>query len=374
MDARNSSVQDSRFSPRGPAAIWGVRAVIAVLILVAVVYTAHKVSYSLSHESTDDAFVEGVVVPISSEVKGKVMKVLVTDNQIVKAGDTLLEIAPDDYTNMVQARQEATARLTAEQQETHALIKVKTMSLSRARAELEAAQTDAALAEKELKRSTDLRNKEVISQSQYDQAESRSRAMAARRNSATASVAEIEAAIEALNAQITTQNYKIKESGTALNLARIDLKRTVITAPVDGRIAKKNVEEGKYVQPGLPLLSIVDDRALWVVANFKETQIAHMKPGQDVEITVDAYPGATFAGHVDSFQPGTGAVFSLLPPQNATGNFVKVVQRVPVKILIDSKPDPAHPLWPGLSVYPSVAIQGEAKQQRVAGDAHGEVR
>jgi membrane fusion protein (multidrug efflux system) len=374
MEARNSSEQDSRFSRRGPAATWGVRAVIAVLIVVAAVYTAHKVSYSLSHESTDDAFVQGVVVPISSEVKGKVMKVLITDNQIVKAGDTLLEIAPDDYTNMVQARQEATARLTAEQQETHALIKVKIMSLSRARAELEAAQTNAALAEKELKRSTELRNKEVISQSQYDQAESRCKAMTARRNSATASVAEIEAAIEALNAQLTTQNYKIKESGTALNLARIDLKRTVITAPVDGRVAKKNVEEGKYVQPGLPLLSIVDDHALWVVANFKETQIAHMKPGQDVEITVDAYPGAAFAGHVDSFQPGTGAVFSLLPPQNATGNFVKVVQRVPVKILIDSKPDPAHPLWPGLSVYPSVAIKGEAKQQRVAGDAHGEVR
>ncbi len=374
MEARNSSEQDSRFNRRGPAATWGIRAVIAVLVLAGGVYTAHKVSYSLSHESTDDAFVDGVVVPISSEVKGRVMKVLVTDNQIVKAGDTLLEIAPDDYTNMVQARQDATARLTAEQQETHALIKVKTMSLARARAELEAAQTDAALAEKELKRSTELRNKEVISQSQYDQAESRCRAMAARRNSATASVAEIEAAIEALKAQLTTQNYRIKESGTALDLARIDLKRTVITAPVDGRVAKKNVEEGKYVQPGLPLLSIVDDRALWVVANFKETQIAHMRPGQDVEITVDAYPGATFAGHVDSFQPGTGAVFSLLPPQNATGNFVKVVQRVPVKILIDSKPDPAHPFWPGLSVDPSVAIQGEAKQQRVAGDAHGEVR
>jgi len=374
MEARNSSEQGSRFSSRGPAATWGARAVIAVLVLAGAVFAVHKVSYSLSHESTDDAFVEGVVIPISSEVKGRVMKVLVADNQIVKAGDTLLEIAPADYTNMVQARQDATARLTAEQQETHALVKVKTMSLSRARAELEAAQTDAALAEKELKRSTELRNKEVISQSQYDQAESRSRAMTARKNSAIASVAEIEAAIEALNAQHTTQNYKIKESGTALNLARIDLERTVITAPVDGRVAKKNVEEGKYVQPGQPLLAIVDDRALWVVANFKETQIAHMKPGQNVEITVDAYPGAVFAGHVDSFQPGTGAVFSLLPPQNATGNFVKVVQRVPVKILIDSKSDPAHPLWPGLSAYPSVAIKGKAEQQRVAGDAHGEIR
>jgi len=252
------------------------------------------------------------------------------------------------------------SRISAEQQETHALIKVRTMALARTRADLDGIETSAALAEKDLKRATELRKKEVISQSQYDQAESKAKDTLARKASAVAAVAEIEAAIEALQAQVTTQKFKIREAGTALSLARLDLGRTIITAPVAGRVAKKNVDEGKYVQPGQPLLAIVDDNSLWVVANFKETQLAHMKPGQPVDITVDAYPGVTFTGHVDSFQPGTGAVFSLLPPQNATGNFVKVVQRVPVKIVIDSKPDPAHPLRPGLSAYPSVAIKEQS--------------
>jgi membrane fusion protein (multidrug efflux system) len=352
---------------------WGIRAAIIVCVIAGLAHGTKKISYGLAHEGTDDAFVEGVIVLISSEVKGRVTKVLVSDNQVVQPGDALVEIFPADYGNLVQARQDALSRMRAEYQEIQASIKMKTMTLARVRADLDAAETSAVLAEKDLKRSDGLRKKEVISQSQYDQAESKWRAMKAHRDSAGASVAEIEAAIEALNAQLLTHTYKQKEAGTALNLARLDLDRTTITAPVGGRVAKKNVDEGKYVQQGQPLLSIVDDGSLWVVANFKETQIAHMRQGQPVDITVDAYPGVTFAGHVDSFQPGTGSVFSLLPPQNATGNFVKVVQRVPVKILIDSKPDPAHPLRPGLSVYPSVAIKGGLKQDHVvAGVEHVE--
>ena len=353
---------------------WGIRACIALCLIAGLAYGTKKTTYSLAHESTDDAFIEGTVVPISSEVKGKVTKVLVRDNQLVKAGEPLVEIAAEDYTALVQARRDSFSRITAEQQETHALIKVRTMALARARADLDGVETSAALAEKDLKRSFELRSKEVISQSQYDQAEARFKDATARKASANASVSEIEAAIEALRAQVLTQKFKIREAGTALNLARLDLGKTTITAPADGRIAKKNVDEGKYVQPGQPLLSIVDDGSLWVVANFKETQIAHMQQGQFVDITVDAYPGVSFAGHVDSFQPGTGAVFSLLPPQNATGNFVKVVQRVPVKIVIDSGFDLAHPLRPGLSVYPSVAIKETPKTARVAGTGHGEIR
>jgi len=343
---------------------WSIRALVVICAIAAVAYGIKKVSYALAHESTDDAFVEGTVVPISSEVKGKVTKVLVADNQLVQAGEPLVEIAADDYAALVQARRDAVSRLTAEQQETRAMVKVKTMALARAKADLDAAESGAALAEKDLKRAAELRKKEVISQSQFDQAELRQKDTAARRASAIASVAETEAAIEALNAQVATQAFKIKEAGTALSLARMDLGRTTITAPAAGRVAKKNVDEGKYVQPGQPLLSIVDDSGLWIVANFKETQIGHMKPGQPVDFTVDAYSGVSFYGHVDSMQPGTGAVFSLLPPQNASGNFVKVVQRVPVKILIDSAPDPAHPLRPGLSVYPSVAIKEKPVQEK----------
>ncbi len=374
MFMQGSSDQESLSSRRTFVRLWGIRAALALCLIAGLAYTVPKVTYSMGHESTDDAFIEGTVVPISSEVKGRVTKVLVTDNQLVKAGEPLVEIAADDYNSLVQARQDSVARMTAEQQETYAQIKVKTMALARARAELDAAETSVALAEKDLKRSTELRKKEVISQSQYDHAEARFKDTAARKVSAGAAVSETEAAIEALNAQITTQKFKIREAGTALNMARRDLGRTTITAPIDGRIAKKSVDEGKYVQPGQPLLAIVDDSALWVVANFKETQIARMRPGQSVDITVDAYPGVTFAGHVDSFQPGTGAVFSLLPPQNATGNFVKVVQRVPVKIVLDTKSDPAHPLRPGLSVYPSVAIKETSRGAHTAGVRHDEVR
>ncbi len=373
MESKQGSEQKTFFN-RSSRRTWTVRTVAVILVAAAVLMTAKKAVYSLAHESTDDAFIDGIIVPVSGEVKGKVTRVFVADNQVVKAGDALLEIAPDDYANLVEARQDASLRLKAEQEETRAAIKTKNMALARVRAELEAAQADATLAEKDLRRSTELRSKEVISQSQFDQAESRSKAMAARRASAQAAVAEIEAAIDALNAQLKTQSYKIKEAGAALDLARLDLKRTVIAAPIDGRIAKKNVDEGKYVQPGQPLLAVVDDRNLWVQANFKETQIAHMKPGQPVDITVDAYPGIQLAGHVESFQPGTGAVFSLLPPQNATGNFVKVVQRVPVKIVIDSKPDGRYPLWPGLSVSPSVAVKGGPREDRMAGNGNVEIR
>lgn len=355
MESRIAIENESATSYQIWTKTWGIRATVVVVLAICAVYAFHKISYALSHESTDDAFVEGVVVPISSEVKGQVTRVLVADNQYVKKGDVLLEVFQEDFSRVVQTKEDSLGRLAAEKEELRASIKVKTMTLARAKADVDTAETDAALAEKDLKRATDLRKEEVISQSQFDQAESRAKSMASRREAARASMAETEAAIEALNAQLSTQTYRIKEADASAGLAKLDLSRTVVTAPISGRVAKKNVDTGKYIQQGQPLLAIVDDSDLWIVANYKETQIAHMKPGQAVDIAVDAYPGVTFKGHVDSFQPGTGAAFSLLPPQNATGNFVKVVQRVPVKILIDSKPDPAYPLRPGLSVYPSVA-------------------
>jgi membrane fusion protein (multidrug efflux system) len=177
----------------------------------------------------------------------------------------------------------------------------------------------------------------------------------ARRQAAAAAVDEAEAGLKALKAKSTTQSFRIKEAQSAKNLAERDLSRTMVTAPISGRIAMKNVNPGKYVMPGQSLLAIVKDD-IWIIANFKETQITKMTVGQPVEIKVDAYPSVKFSGHIDSLQPGTGSVFSLLPPENATGNFVKVVQRVPVKIIIDSKFDPQHPLWPGLSVVPIVDV------------------
>ncbi|HYA87262.1 MAG TPA: HlyD family secretion protein [Nitrospirota bacterium] len=363
MNMEEGITTENESAPRYQAwaKTWGIRAAVVFALAICALYAFHKISYAMAHESTDDAFIDGIVVPISSEVKGQVTKVMVADNQYVKQGDALLELFQEDFSRVVQTKESSLARLISEKQELQATIKAKEMGLARVRADMDAANSDTILADKDFQRAMELRKKEVISQSQYDQAEARFKSSSARNEAARAAVAETEASIEALNAQLTTQTFKIKEAEASAGLAKLDLRRTIVTAPISGRIAKKNVDVGKYIQQGQPLFSIVDESNLWIVANYKETQISHMKPGQAVDIIIDAYPGVTFKGHVDSFQPGTGAVFSLLPPQNATGNFVKVVQRVPVKILIDSKPDPFCPLWPGLSVYPSIDVSDKVR-------------
>ncbi|HUJ68236.1 MAG TPA: HlyD family secretion protein [Syntrophorhabdales bacterium] len=335
---------------------WAFRILVIVVIAGGAVYGAVWVAYSLSHESTDNAYVDGVIVPVSPEVRGRVVNVYVTDNQFVEAGSRLLEIQPVDYEESVKERGQAVSTLTAEEAELQVSLAQRKKALAEAEANLHAAAAEESLAEKEMKRYARLVKEDAVSQSRYDSVESHWSVTQARREAAAAAVAEAEGSVEAMRAKLNTQAFKIKEAQTSQNLARLNLQRTVILAPIAGRIAKKSVDPGKYVQPGQALLAIVQQDT-WVVANFKETQIGKMAVGQPVEVTVDAYPKKVFKGHIDSVQPGTGAVFSLLPPENATGNFVKVVQRVPVKIVMDSPFDPAHPLWPGLSVVPEVDVR-----------------
>jgi membrane fusion protein (multidrug efflux system) len=284
-----------------------------------------------------------------------VVAIYFDDNQYVTAGARLIEIFPEDYSHTLSEKKGAVSRLTAEDRELHASIVARKKALIQAQANLEAARAEENMANKEFKRYDKLFKEEAVSANQYDQVESRSQVAHARREAAAAAVAEAEASVEAVQARLATQEFRIKEADASQSLAQLELKRTMVVAPMSGRIARKNVDPGKYVQPGQPLLSIVR-KDTWVIANFKETQIEKMTVGQPVEIEADAYPGVTFKGHIDSLQPGTGAVFSLLPPENATGNFVKVVQRLPVKIVLDSPFDPAHPLWPGLSVIPTVDV------------------
>lgn len=335
------------------------RGIVAAVVLAGIVYSALIFIHSLNHESTDNAFVAGTIVPIAPEVRGRVVKVLVDDNAPVAAGQPLIEICRDDYVNILQEKVDAVSRAKAEEQELTASIDQMQKSLVQARAALNAARVEEELAKKELIRYRALQSREAVSQSQYDYIESNWKVACARSKAASASVAEAEAAVNALKAKLKTQEYKIREAETGRKMAKLDLDRTVITAPCEGRIAMKNVDPGKYVQPGQSLLSIVKPE-IWVIANFKETQIKKMSVGQPVELKVDAYPGVVFKGHINSLQPGTGSVFTLLPPDNASGNFVKVVQRIPVKISIDSPFDPAHPLWPGLSVKPIVDVGSKA--------------
>jgi membrane fusion protein (multidrug efflux system) len=333
----------------------GFRIVVVTVIVAAVIYGIVYFIHSLSHERTDDAYVAGTVVPIAAEVKGKVINVYIDDNQYVDAGKPLLEIYQQDYLDLAKEKKDTISRLISEENEHAATIEEKEKTLTKARDNLDVALSEEDLAQKEMQRYESLLKKDAVSQNQYDQMKSRWQVTVARRKAAAAAIDEAEAAIKAIKAKYATQSFKIKEAQATKNLAERDLTRTVVIAPISGRIGMKNVDPGKYVMPGQTLLSIVKED-IWVIANFKETQITKMAVGQPVEIKVDAYPSIKFSGHVDSLQPGTGSVFSLLPPENATGNFVKVVQRVPVKIVIDFKFDPKHPLWPGLSVVPIVDV------------------
>jgi membrane fusion protein (multidrug efflux system) len=334
---------------------WGFRIIVVILIVAAVTYGIVYFIRSLSQESTDDAYVAGTVVPIAAEVKGRVTSVYIDDNQYVDAGKPLLEIYQQDYLDLAKEKKDSIFRLTSEKNEHAATIAEKEKTLAKARANLDVALSEEDLAQKELQRYDSLLEKEAVSQNQYDQRKSRWQVTIARRQAAAAAIDEAEAALKAVQAKFATQSFKIKEAESSKNLAERDLTRTVVIAPISGRIAMKNIDPGKYVMPGQTLLSLVKEN-IWIIANFKETQITKMTVGQPVEIKVDAYPAVKFSGHVDSLQPGTGSVFSLLPPENATGSFVKVVQRVPVKIIIDSQFDPQHPLWPGLSVVPTVDV------------------
>jgi membrane fusion protein (multidrug efflux system) len=338
---------------------WLLRGLVIIFVVAGGAWGAAVFVRSLSRETTDDAYVSGTIVPVSAEIKGRVVKVHIRDNQYVAAGTPIIEILPDDYVDVFSERKESKAVLEAQDREMRASVEEKRKEHVQAQANLDAARAEEALADKDMKRYADLLKQGAVSQSQFDTILARFNVTKARTEASGAAVAAAGAATEALEARQKTQEIKIKEAQTHLNMAQLDVTRTVVTAPDSGWIAMKNVDPGKYVQPGQPLLSIVEKNT-WVIANFKETQIKKMTVGQSVRIKADAYPAVVFSGHVDSIQPGTGAVFSLLPPENATGNFVKVVQRVPVKIVIDSPFDAAHPLLPGLSVYPEVDVSRPA--------------
>jgi membrane fusion protein, multidrug efflux system len=327
---------------------------VLAVILVLAAYFGPKAVYSFTHESTDNAQIVGKIVPVSAEVDGKVAKVAVDDNQRVKEGQVLVEIEDKRYGLEANEKEAALERTISEKQEILLSIEEKSRALDRATADLEVARAEEELALKDKLRYRSLIQNNAVPRRVFDQAETRWNVAVSRTKSAVAAVSEGRAAVQNLGKTLSVQENKIKEARAALALAQLRLTKTVVRAPVAGRIAGKNTDAGKYVRAGQALLAIVTEKDVWVVANYKETQIEDIEIGNPVDIEVDAYPGRLFKGHVDSFQQGTGAVFSLLPPENATGNFIKVVQRVPVKIVLDDPPDPDHPLMPGMSVTPHV--------------------
>jgi membrane fusion protein (multidrug efflux system) len=312
-------------------------------------------------ESTDDAFTDGRAVMIAPQVAGNVVTLAIDDNQFVHRGDLLVEIDPRPYR---AARDQAAGQLKlAEAQLEAAKLQLSIAEVTyparkqSAEAALYAARAQEAKAEADLRRQRALppgaTTRELVDQATAAAAQAEAAVRQAEAQLAEADL--VQQNIDAARAQVKQLEGQVAAARAALEQAEINLGFTRVVAPQDGFVTKRNVELGNYVQPGQQILSLVAPE-VWVTANFKETQLDRMRPGQKVRIHVDAYPHLQLIGHVDSIQKGSGSKFTAFPPENATGNFVKIVQRVPVKIVIDQGLDPKLPLPLGISVEPTVDL------------------
>jgi membrane fusion protein (multidrug efflux system) len=379
-----------------------------ILVLVLVVGVASVLLYRhfAAWESTDDAEIDGYIYPVSSRVSGYVTRVTVDDNQYVEAGTVLVQLDPEDFrvavanSNAALANDQASAAASAtavpltsvntssQLSSARADIANATAGLAAAQRQFEGAQAAVLQAEaNDLKAQDDVNRfqplaaKDEIPQQQYTQAVDSEKATAAAVQASQADAARAEQAVAQARArlaeseaqlqyaetrpqQISVQNSRARaadaetqRASAVLHQAELNLQYTTIVAPVSGVVGQRSVQPGQNVSPGQQLMTIVplDSQNIWVTADFKETQLKYMRPGQPVRISVDTYD-RTYDGHVLNIAGASGARFSLLPPENATGNYVKVVQRIPVKIVFDKGQDPAHPLRPGMSVEPHVKL------------------
>lgn len=346
-----------------PAFIWLGALAIAALLYFGINYFVA----SLTSESTDDAFIAGHIVSIAPRISGQVSAVHVVDNEFVHSNQLLVEIDPADYQATLEQKEAASDSARSNLKAAIAgynLMKVKvTTAQADARetqADVDAAAATAARARADFDRAQRLIKENTISHAEYDQykataAESQADLNSAKDKAAAdeSKVNEAQAQLDAAKAEADAMLGQLNESKTQVDSARLNVSYTKIFAPCDGLVTRKQVETGDYLQTGQTIFSLVP-KDVWVTANFKESQLKDMAPGQKVLVDIDALGGRTFTAHVDSVQAGSGAVFSLLPPENAVGNYVKVVQRVPVKIVFDQPLPADKTIGPGLSVVPTV--------------------
>ena len=307
------------------------------------------------HESTDDAFIDGHVSQVASQIGGRVQALLVRDNQLVAAGQTLVTIDPRDMQVRVDQSIAQRAQAVAQLAQARATLDIRRADLGQAEANVKVAEADLFQAERDLARYRAI-NPRAVTRQLIDNADAAERSTKAKLDANRQAVAGMKAQIEAAAASVSAAQASVATADADLANARLQLSYTRIVAPTAGLVTKRTVELGNYIAPGQALLAIVQP-GLWVTANYKETQLTDMRPGQPVTIYVDAFPNAHLTGHVDSLQSGTGSVFSALPVENATGNYVKVVQRLPVKILFDGDEAASLPLAPGMSVIPTVTVR-----------------
>ena len=326
----------------------------AITLAAGVALAIYYLNFIAPFEATDDAFIEGHVTAIAPQVAGRVEQVLVKDNQLVKAGQVLVQIEPSDYEAKLDQAQANLASAKSRLAQANAQLTADQAKIEQEKANVMATEAEAARAESDSRRYQAI-GTSGVSESQIELAATQARSATASVIAATNKQLAVEAQATLDKASIETAAAEIKRSEAAVRQAELDLSYTQLKAHEPGYVTRKTVEAGAYVQPGQALLAIVP-REVWVVANFKETQLKRMRPGQPVTVRVDAYPHLKFTGHVDSIQSGAGARFSLFPPENATGNYVKVVQRVPVKIELDGTSCAEVVLGPGMSAEPKVRV------------------
>jgi len=343
-----------------------IAAAIGVALFVAAAAAGYIYwDYARHFESTDDAFIESRQFTVAPKVAGYIIAVPVTDNQHVSPGDVLARIDDRDYRIAVDQAQAQVSAAQANIKNIDAQITIQQAQINAGQAQVEQAQAALTYAEQQAQRYADLAQREAGTVQMAQQTASTLRQDQAALRNAQASLAVAQRQVDALKAQRTSAEASLAQANAQLAQAKLNLSYTTIRAAQAGRIADLTAAAGQFAQPGTALAMFVPDE-IWVTANYKETQLTDMRPGQPATMRIDAYPGRLIRGHVDSVQSGSGTAFSLLPAQNATGNYVKIVQRVPVKIIMDDAPSDVA-LGPGMSVVPSVRVlPGRSLYERIA--------
>jgi len=345
--------------------------IFALMVIAGLTALFFYTRYIKTHISTDDAFIDGDIYTIAPKVSGTVRNVYVSSNQLVKKGDPLVELDEADYAVKVSEAASALEAEKAKTAEIESKIIAAKKQLAEAVARIEAVkavnelqQANLEQAEKDRDRAENLYQKQAISKEKYEKALTAYKVALAQVRASTEDMKGVGLAVETQKAAVRqaeaakiSQMSVIKQKEAVLETAQLNSGYTKINAPADGYVTKKSVETGNQIKAGQPIMAVVSLDDVYVTANYKETELERVKPGLKVEIEVDTYPGKEFTGKVDSIMAGTGSAFSLFPPENATGNYVKVVQRIPVKIVLDKDTDREHVLRVGMSVVPTIVVE-----------------
>lgn len=333
-----------------------VAAVVALTLAGVAVYLLNRPESAASSQSTDDAYIKADITAVAPQVAGLVIGVLVDENQTVKAGQPLVRIDDRDYVLAVSSARAALASAQATAQAAQAQTVVQESVIRQAQSALQADSANVQLARAEASRYVKLAADGSGTVQARQQAQARLKVQEAAQSKDAALLQAETERITIQRADLARSQAAVEHAQAVLDRAQLDLQRTQIVAPVDGTVGQKRVRAGNFVKVGEELVTVVPLKDIYIVANFRETQLAHMRAGQAVTLTVDALPGMEFKGHVQSLGPASGVSYSAIAPHNATGNFTKIVQRLPVRIALEPDQDQGELLRVGMSVQPTVAV------------------